>query len=295
MPTVSAVIPVHNGAEYVAEAISSVLAQTCAPLECIVIDDGSTDATPKVAATFGSDVRYIRLDRGGQSRARNHGTHVARGDLVAFLDHDDVWLPAKLEVQLGALEGSRYMPMALCAVEVIDPRGVTLGAVGLGPRENLITGMLTFDGTETISCNSAGVMRREWLLDNGGYDPVLSISGDWDLLLRTLLDHEVAYVDEPLVRYRLHGSNLHRNVAVTERDMLYAFAKAFADPRLPETVRSRRRYAYSRLYRMLAGSYHTVGDQNATIRSLAMAVLYDPMVALDPLVQRLSRTSRSPA
>ena len=88
--------------------------------------------------------------------------------------------------------------------------------------------MLTFDGTETVSCSSAGLMRREELLKIGGFDPALSVSADWDLLFRMALAGAPAYVDEPLVRYRVHGSNMSNDIAAMERDMTYAFGKAFA-------------------------------------------------------------------
>jgi glycosyltransferase involved in cell wall biosynthesis len=291
MTTVSAVIPVHNGALYVAEAINGALSQTQPPIECVVIDDGSTDATAEVVRSFGTGVTYIRLERGGVSRARNHGAHVAHGELVAFLDHDDVWLPAKLERQIEALRARPEAMMALCAVEMIDAGGTPDGVKRLRPRENLITAMLTFDGTEIPSCSSTGLVRREWLLSGGGFDPALSTCADWDLLVRSLLDGGIAYLDEPLARYRVHDSNMSRNVGSIEHDMRYAFDKAFADPRLPAKVRGQRRYAYGRMYRMLAGSYRDVGDRNAMLRSLVRSLSYDPAIGFE-LLTRLRSGSR---
>jgi glycosyltransferase involved in cell wall biosynthesis len=294
MTGVSAVIPVHNGAAYVGDAIRSVLAQTHPAIECLVIDDGSTDETAEVVGGFGSAVTYVRQDQGGPAKARNLGNGIARGEFVAFLDHDDVWFPGKLEAQLEALRGRPEATLLLCAAEVVDARGATLEIKR--PRsyapEAFIEGLLTFRGAEMLGLNSGALMRRDWLVSVGGYDPVLSTSADWDLLIRALFDGGVAYIDQPLVRYRLHGSNLHRNVALMERDMRYAFAKAFADPRIPAAVRSRRRHAYGRLHRMLAGSYRDVGDRSAMVRSLATSVRYDPRVALElvPLLRgRLHR------
>src|SRR2546421_634745 len=126
MTAVSAVIPVYNGERYVGEAIRSVLDQTQPSLECLVVDDGSTDATPDVVSGFGAAVTHVRTQRGGVSKARNHGIRIARGELVAFLDHDDVWLPAKLERQVEALRAQPGAMMALGAMEVFDARGATL-------------------------------------------------------------------------------------------------------------------------------------------------------------------------
>src|SRR5947209_9383646 len=91
--SVSVVIPVFNGARFLAGAIRSVLGQSHRPIECIVVDDGSTDATPETVHEFGRDVTYVRQHRAGVSVARNHGMALARGHLIAFLDHDDAWLP----------------------------------------------------------------------------------------------------------------------------------------------------------------------------------------------------------
>ena len=255
-PTVSAVIPVHNGAAYVGDAIRSVLTQTRPALECIVVDDGSTDATPEELARFGDVITVIRQEQTGVSAARNRGAHEAHGDLVAFLDHDDEWVPQKLQRQTEVLGPEDTM--IVCALQVIGAGGTPREIKRLGPVERLVAGMLLFDGTSTLSCSSSGVIRRDVFLAMGGFDTSLSMSADWDLLLRVLLDGRLAYVDEPLVRYRVHGTNMSRHVDVMERDMRKAFGKAFNHPSLGEPIRARRGEAYGRLYRMLAGSYRDV-------------------------------------
>ena len=275
-------MPVHNGSEYVAEAIQSILSQTRPPIECLVIDDGSTDGTGEVVRQFGRDVAYVRQDRSGASSARNQGAALAHGALVAFLDHDDVWLPTKLERQLETFAASRAS-IALCALDVVDERGTVRRTMRLRPRGDLITGMLTFDGTETVSCSSAGLMRREELLKIGGFDPALSVSADWDLLFRMALAGAPAYVDEPLVRYRVHGSNMSNDIAAMERDMTYAFGKAFADPRLSLALRERKRHAYARLYRMLSGSYADRRLWTPAARTLAIALRHEPRIARELL------------
>jgi glycosyltransferase involved in cell wall biosynthesis len=280
--TVSVVIPVFNGARYLAEAIRSALAQSHRPIECIVVDDGSTDATPETVREFGRDVTYVRQERAGVSVARNHGTALARGNLIAFLDHDDAWLPGKLERQLDLLSKSKLL-VALCATTVVDDHGRVLGTKHLRARGDLLTGMLMFDGTETVSCSSTGVVRRDVLLACGGFDPALSTSADWDLLLRMLLDGPVAYIDEPLVRYRVHNENMSRSVRLMEHDMRHAFDKAFADPRLPARLYRRRRRAYARLYRMLAGSYRDSGEMPAALHALGRALIHDPSIVREVL------------
>jgi glycosyltransferase involved in cell wall biosynthesis len=277
-PTVSVVIPVHNGERYLAEAIESVLEQSHPALECIVVDDGSTDSTAAVAGRYGDRVRFAERAHAGVSAARNLGTSLARGELVAFLDHDDSWLADKLERQL-ALVASAGALLTLCAVQVVDASGRPLRVLRLQWTADLVTGMLLFDGTETVSCSSAGLFDRAGLEAIGGFDESLSTSADWDMLLRCALTEPPAYIDCPLVRYRVHDANMSRRIELMEADMRRAFDKAFADPRLPPAVRDDPRRAYARLYRMLGGSYWDAGRQSQALRALARALIYDPRLA----------------
>lgn len=100
---VSVILPVHNGARYLREAISSVLAQGPFDLEVVVVDDGSTDDSAEVASTFGPPVRCVSQPQGGVAAARNTGLERARGSFVAFVDADDFWPSNKLKTQLAAL------------------------------------------------------------------------------------------------------------------------------------------------------------------------------------------------
>jgi glycosyltransferase involved in cell wall biosynthesis len=281
MSSVSAVIPVHNGEDFIAAAVHSVLSQTLPVAECIVVDDGSMDGTADILSGFGEDVVVIRQPQSGVSRARNAGAEVARGELVAFLDHDDEWLPEKTERQLGALGSGDTM--VVCALQVVDRHGAQGEVKRLGPIEHLVEGMLMFDGTPTLSCSSSGLLRRDAFLTMGGFDTALSMSADWDLLLRVLLRDGLGYVDEPLVRYRVHGSNMSRHVDLMERDMVHAYRKAFGAEQLDPALRARRREAYGRLYRMLAGSYRDVGERRRAVQAGLKALRHDPALLRDLL------------
>lgn len=271
----------YNGADYLSIAIESVLAQSHPVAECIVVDDGSGDATPDIAQGFGSAVTYVRQpQRGGVSAARNRGASMATGDLVAFLDHDDAWVERKLERQLPAFADARVI-LSVCALQVVDADGAELDVKRLGTTDQLISGMLFFQERATLSCSSTGVTRRERFLELGGFDEQLSMSADWDLMMRILLEGGVSYVDEPLVRYRVHASNMSRQVSLMESDMSRAFAKAFAHPKMPRELQERQDEAYARLYRMLAGSYRGGGRAGAAARTFARAVRHNPRVAVE--------------
>jgi glycosyltransferase involved in cell wall biosynthesis len=115
--SVSVIIPVRNGALYLAQAIDSVLAQTRPALEVIVVDDGSTDDTPALVQQYGQRVRYVQQSPAGAAAARNHGVSLAAGNMLAFLDADDLWLPQKLSLQMDVLETRTNIDMVFCHAE----------------------------------------------------------------------------------------------------------------------------------------------------------------------------------
>src|SRR5258708_39227798 len=94
---ISVIIPTYNGFERLKTTIQSVLDQSFAPTDIIVVDDGSTDRTPEIASIYGDRIRYIRTENGGQQRARNHGVSISTGTWIALLDHDDMWEPDYLD------------------------------------------------------------------------------------------------------------------------------------------------------------------------------------------------------
>jgi glycosyltransferase involved in cell wall biosynthesis len=100
-PLISCIIPVFNGERYLGQALDSILAQTYRPIEMIVVDDGSTDGTRQLVASYGDSVRYLWQSNAGPPRARNFGLSAAEGEFVAFLDADDLWLPDKLSCQMA--------------------------------------------------------------------------------------------------------------------------------------------------------------------------------------------------
>ncbi len=275
--SVAAIIPVYNGAAFVADAIESVLAQTHPVAECIVVDDGSTDATPDVVGRFGAPVRLIRQANAGVASARNRGATEATAERVAFLDADDAWTPRKLERQLAAAAALPRPGLVICKLELFDDAtGATIGQAAMEPGPRTLLDMVLFEGAQTVSCSSTALLDRALFDELGGFDPRLSQSADWEFLARALLAGPVASVPEALVRYRVHGANMSRNVPLLERDMTYAFGKLFARDDLPPDVRRSRRRAEANLHRMLAGSYFKAREPLGFLRNTVRCVRRDP-------------------
>src|SRR5262245_34199236 len=109
MPLVSVLIPVYNGAAFIATAVDSALNQQEVDVDVIVIDDGSTDATPEILASYQERIRVLRQTNAGHVKARNNGAKIAKGEWLAFLDADDEWLPDKLARQLACADSQTSM------------------------------------------------------------------------------------------------------------------------------------------------------------------------------------------
>lgn len=211
-PLVSAVIPAYNSERFLPLAITSVLAQTYAPVECIVVDDGSRDGTARVAAGFGDRVRYIRQDNAGASAARNTGIAAARGEYIAFLDSDDYWMATKIENQMAAIAreptlvllASGFEPEPLvddASVEV--PHGEPFRPEALEVFDGLKQLLRdSYLGTSTV------IARTDALRAIGGFDTSLPIAEDLDLYFRLCKDRRYGLLRQPLVGKRLRDDSL---------------------------------------------------------------------------------------
>jgi glycosyltransferase involved in cell wall biosynthesis len=291
MPHVSVVIPAYNAERFLGAAIESVLAQTSRDLEMIVVDDGSQDGTASVARRYGEAIRYLRQDNSGVAVARNRGISESLGEYVAFLDADDTWRPDKLEKQLAALERQPGYRACHTAHTIVDDDLRPLG-VARSPRRASILEDLILRGNVVGSICSV-LCARELFDVVGGFDPALSQCADWDMWIRIGGLTDFLYLDEPLVTYRQHGTNMSRDALLYERDSMYLLDKAFRSPSLPDAIRRKRRQAYGRIFMVLAGSYWKGGSTPDFIRCAARAVALDPRQALRLLGFPARFTSRA--
>jgi len=234
-PTVSVIVPTWNRADWLTATVESALAQTRAPLEVIVVDDGSTDQTGAVAASLPAGVRYVRQANAGVAAARNTGAREARGDLLAFLDCEDLWKPRKLEIQLAALRQAPEVGWSITGCLVVDLQnrpvpgvqgwervfppfrrtgrapdaffGEDLSSVSLMVADRQVTAyvgdpfrLLCFGN---FGLPSSALVRRDLFEAMGGFNPEWRLAEETEFFHRVATFSPVAIVMEPLVRYRV--------------------------------------------------------------------------------------------
>lgn len=241
---VSVCIPVYNGARYLGEAINSVLNQSFADFELIVIDDCSTDRSDLIIRSFNDQrLRYeqntVRL---GLVENWNRCLKLSNGEYVCIFHQDDVMAPENLEKKVRALNAGSQVGLAFSAYEEIDSGGNLIGKfpVDDSDRDRIQNGLKSFEhlfsGINIIGCPTV-VARRECYDKLGGFDSRLPLTCDWEMWLRIALFYQLAYVDEPLLRYRWHDGN-ETNRFVNNLDGLKQnfLAKSFVLDKFPQQI-----------------------------------------------------------
>lgn len=270
-PTFSIVIPAYQAAATIGEAVGSALAQSVPPLEVIVCDDGSTDALEEALAPYRDAVRLIRKDHGGVASTRNAGARAAQGDFVLVLDADDVLLPRKLEV-LTTLAMARP-DLDLLSTDVFFEHGGRRA-----DRFNAANQFAVHDQRTAIFGRFVGwpAVRRERLLEAGGFDESLRTGSDWECWLRLLLSGATAGLyDEPLSVYRLHDTSLTAPRVHTLWDRVRLLEKAQDHPCLRAAERPilRRAVASARARAAAAEAEEALRDDRPDRRRRALAVV----------------------
>ncbi|WP_319583462.1 glycosyltransferase [uncultured Pseudodesulfovibrio sp.] len=233
---VSVIIPTYNRAKLVGQAIESVLRQTFDDYEIIVIDDGSADDTRDVVTKKYPQVEYIYQDNAGVAAARNRGLRVAKGELVAFLDADDVWYDDKLEKQVQIMRGDKSVPLCFSDWRVIKngvvahDSGMLAGGLNLDTEfdySNLITGFCILPSTVMV--------RRDLVLKYGLFNEQLALCEDWDLFTRISTEGKIVFINKPMIDRFLGQDNLIGRTEVWMRASVEIIAKhmgMIADGRL---------------------------------------------------------------
>lgn len=229
MPKVSIIIPAYNQATFLAQAVESCLDQTHPSVEIIVVDDGSTDATPTVVRAFGDRIRYVRQDNTGLPGARNRGLHESTGDYLCFLDSDDFYHPAKLEKQIHALDTNPGLGLVYCDITTVNESGVPLReAPSIASLERQLSGDIFPSLMMGGYFPPHTVMIRRSVLDQvGGFDPELGGYADYDLWLRvSAAGHRALFQAEPLAFYRTHTGSMSKDGEHMAKTQIASLTKA---------------------------------------------------------------------
>jgi glycosyltransferase involved in cell wall biosynthesis len=245
-PLVSVVIPVYNCAAFVSDAIAGVLEQSYGQIECVVVDDGSTDATSTILRGFGSRIKYFRQPRRNGAAARNVGARIARGEFLAFLDADDMWQPTKLARQMELALARPELGLVYCSIEIVDELGRHIH-FARAPDPGVVSRNTLLNEPPWLGLNQTGLVPR-WAFDAvGGYDDRLTRCEDGDLTWRLAVQFPLAVVPEPLAKYRLHPAQAHRDVPRLMDEWEFVLDKAFASGLLPPDLQALERQARANL------------------------------------------------
>lgn len=206
-PLVSVVIATFNLAAYVPLAVKSVMDQTYKNIEVIIIDDGSTDDTREAVRPYLNDprVRYLYQENKGQAAAKNYGVRESRGEYIAFLDADDMWMPEKLEMQLPLFSRSKLVGVVFSRSLYIDEKGVECGIVNQELFRGRVSGPLLIDNFVGFG---SSVVRKECFDRLEGFREDVRMGIDYDLWLRFSTQYEFDYVDRPLLCYRVWSGQM---------------------------------------------------------------------------------------
>jgi glycosyltransferase involved in cell wall biosynthesis len=278
-PRVSVLIPAYNAERTLAETIESVLAQTYADFEIVVVDDGSTDGTRGLVEVFAAAqppgrVRCITQRNGGVSSSRNTAVENARGELVAWIDADDLWRPDKLAKCVAMFDARPEIGLVHTNVERIDDAGNSLGVAhrsGRG-RSGRIQRELILRNVHVAT--SSAMVRRGLFARTGGFDLALTRIGveDRDMWIRIAGETAVGYLPDPLTLYRVAPGGFSRNIERMNSGRRYVIEKHC--PRGRDWLLRAR--AYSRYHAEVADYHRQAGACGTALRHYAWALVLDP-------------------
>ena len=219
---VSVVIPLYNKESYISQTLQSVMNQTYSNLECIIVDDGSTDKSVEITEKFISDNKLswtlISQVNSGQTKARNLGIKQALGEYIAFLDSDDLWSADKIELQVEAIEKNSKAVMVLSSYAIFSEENSIPRVVRHKKSEKMNTRWLDMRGFGG-GLESLGLLRRKTLYQVGLFDEALSTSSGLDLCLRLEKIGEIVLLKHLGLYYRISSGQWHSNPVALKQDL----------------------------------------------------------------------------
>ncbi len=289
-PLVSVIIPAYNAEKYIERTIHSALLQDYENLEIIVIDDGSTDNTADVVKKLAEKdrrLKYVHQQNGGVSSARNHGYKFSKGEYLAFLDADDIWLPDNVSKKLAHLQDNPDVGLVHSDALLIDENDNSLNEVKKGKSGWVLDDLLSWNET-CIPAPSSIIVKREVIDSVGGFDTSLSTAADQEFFFRVASKYKIGRVEEVTWQYRIHSQNMHSNIALMEHDCLLSYKRA-TENNLFKSAAFRRK-CYSNMFIILSGSwYHDGKNKRKAVKYALKAVWVYPVNTLK-LFRKIRKT-----
>jgi glycosyltransferase involved in cell wall biosynthesis len=288
-PLVSVIIPCYKAAFYIEETLRSVIEQTYSPIEIIVVDDGSPDNQADLIKAFciqHPTVLYIFQENSGVSNARNNGYRHAKGEYLAFLDADDVWLPRNIELKVDKLTKNDF-GLVHSAATFIDSYSNQCPGGLEGAEGWLLDRILNWEGT-AVPGPSSILVKKEVVENIGGFDPKLSTSADLDFFIRVASKFQIGKLEEITWLYRIHPENMHKNIPLMEKDMLLVYQN-INTLSLFKTNRIKKN-SYAKLYLVLGLCF--IGDQKNYSKGLEYilkSIAKTPAILLKYIKERYSK------
>lgn len=218
-PLVSVIIPAYNAESYLAITLESVLNQTFSNFEILIIDDGSTDKTTHIALKYSlldDRIRLIKQDNHGVATSRNVGIKYAKGEYLAFLDADDIWLPHKLETHIEHFHNTPNLGLSFGKVEFITVDGHSTKQYSNSRLQNIHPEDLYYENLVITPSNA--VIPKQVFAEIGGFDPEINGMEDAELFLRITCSHwKVEGIDQILIQYRNNSSGFSSHLQRLEK------------------------------------------------------------------------------
>jgi glycosyltransferase involved in cell wall biosynthesis len=214
MPRVSVIIPAYNPGRFLLEAVESIRRQTYKDWELIIVDDGSTEDI-KESLTSVPEAKCIRQEHLGASIARNTGIENSGGELIAFLDADDIWKPTKLALQVELMDSEPDIAFCFTDFIEIDTIGREIEQGNLAKQTSYLD---LLQGPCPIT--TTVMLRRSCLSSCGVFDPLYVISQDYDLWLKIARSHKFSHIQSKEAFYRKHGTNITWNISLCMKEVM---------------------------------------------------------------------------
>jgi len=285
-PLVSIVTPTYNQAAFLRDTIESVLSQDYPAIEYQIIDDGSTDETPQILKQYSSRAWIERHDNRGQTATINKGWERAKGGILAWLNSDDTFLPGAVGAAVDYLEKHPEVGVVFGDTLFTNEDG---SPIERSPHRSGFDYECFVRECENPIAQPSAFIHRSVIEDIGILDPSYYYFMDWDFWLRAGVNHRIAYVPELLSTYRLHAESktiAQANKAAPELE--YMYRNFFADPKLPDRIRTLEKEAMVNMLFTTGGYYITGGDRKSAAETALRALRQAPGMFYRPsLVHKL--------